>query len=107
MADSVNGRSKVLASGNDTLTGLPRDATIDSVSGGFNVNIAGGAAVLEVNLDLANDETMVGTITTGGTRQLAKGIDDGGGRNRTVVQTDVGFPVEVSDGGISLPVDGT
>lgn len=58
--------------------------------------------VAEVNLDLANDEVMVGNTTDGGTtRNLAKGDASG----RFVVTADAAAPVPVSDNGATLSVD--
>lgn len=44
-------------------------------------------ATIEVNLDLANDEVMIGAITAAGTRLLVKGVDDGTGKARLEVVT--------------------
>lgn len=62
---------------------------------------------IEVNLDLADDEVMIGTLDPVAGRQLTKGQDDGGGRNRLVVATDAAAPLAVSDNGGSITVDGT
>lgn len=58
--------------------------------------------VAEVNLDLANDEVMVGNTTDGGTtRNLAKGDASG----RFIVTADAAAPVPVSDNGSTLSID--
>jgi Ni,Fe-hydrogenase maturation factor len=75
--------------------GTPITSTVVGPDTGIDVNIIGGVT-LEVNLDLADDEVMIGTITAGGVRQLTKGVDDGGGRNR----------IAISQDGVTLDIEG-
>ena len=57
---------------------------------------AGNIGVVQIDADFADDEITVATVDPGAGRQLAKGEDDGGGRNRTVVATDAASPIDVA-----------